>query len=124
MSRARRRGGDGYVYSSDEGRLCPACGRPVANCGCGAARRARRPQAAGPVRVGRQTKGRKGSGVTVITGLPLSAAELSELAGALKRRCGSGGTVRAGTIEIQGDHRDLLVAELTARGWPAKRAGA
>ena len=123
MRRTGRRGGDRYVYSSDQGRLCPACGRAVATCVCGAERRARRPPAAGPVRVGRQTKGRKGSGVTVITGLPLSAAELSDLAGALKRRCGSGGTVRAGSIEIQGDHRDVLVAELTARGWPAKRAG-
>lgn len=123
MSRARRRGGDGFVYSSDQGRLCPACGRPVARCACAGDRRTRRPRAAGPVRVGRQTRGRKGSGVTVITGLPLSAAELSELAGELKRRCGSGGTVRGGTIEIQGDHRDLLVAELAGRGWPAKRAG-
>ena len=123
MSRARRRGGGGFVYSSDEGRLCPSCGRPVARCTCAGDRRTRRSQTAGPVRVGRQTKGRKGSGVTVITGLPLSAAELSELAGDLKRRCGSGGTVRDGTIEIQGDHRDLLVAELGARGWSAKRSG-
>ena len=122
MSRARRRGG-GFVYSSDAGRLCPACGRPVAQCACAGERRARRPSPAGPVRVGRQTKGRKGSGVTVITGLPLSAAEMAELASDLKRRCGSGGTVRDGTIEIQGDHRDLLVAELAARGWPAKRTG-
>ena len=122
MSRARRRG-DGFVYSSDQGRLCPACGRPVARCACAGERRTRRPAPAGPVRVGRQTKGRKGSGVTVITGLPLSAAELSELASDLKRRCGSGGTVRDGTVEIQGDHRDLLVAELAARGWPAKRTG-
>ena len=103
--------------------MCPSCGRPVARCTCAGDRRTRRSQTAGPVRVGRQTKGRKGSGVTVITGLPLSAAELSELAGDLKRRCGSGGTVRDGTIEIQGDHRDLLVAELGARGWPAKRSG-
>ena len=132
MSSSRRRGGDGYVYSSDEGRLCPACERPSAACVCAAERRRRRVQgsavrsragAAGPVRVGRQTKGRKGSGVTVITGLPLSAVELAELGAALKRRCGSGGTVKNGAIEIQGDHRDLLVAELTTRGWPAKRAG-
>lgn len=97
--------------------------RPVAQCACADERRRRRPSSAGPIRVVRQTKGRKGSGVTVITGLPLSAAELSELARALKRRCGSGGTVRDATIEIQGDHRDLLVAELAARGWPAKRSG-
>ena len=123
MRRARRRGSGGYVYSSDEGRLCPDCGRPVAACVCAAERRHRRAPATGPVRVGRQTKGRKGSGVTVITGLPLSVQELAELGAALKRRCGSGGTVKAGTIEIQGDHRDLLVAELGALGWPAKRTG-
>ena len=71
----------------------------------------------------RQTKGRKGTGVTLITGLPLSEAELAELGADLKRRCGSGGTVKAGSIEIQGDHRDLIVAELTARGWQARRTG-
>ena len=71
----------------------------------------------------RQTKGRKGKGVTLITGLPLSEAELAELGADLKRRCGSGGTVKAGSIEIQGDHRDLIVAELTARGWQARRTG-
>ena len=71
----------------------------------------------------RQTKGRKGRGVTVVTGLPLSEAELAELGADLKRRCGSGGTVKAGSIEIQGDHRDLIVAELTARGWQARRTG-
>ena len=71
----------------------------------------------------RQTKGRKGRGVTVVTGLPLSEAELAELGADLKRRCGSGGTVKAGSIEIQGDHRDLIVAELTARGWQTRRIG-
>ncbi len=123
MSRARRRRGDGYVYSSDQGRLCPACGCSVAACACAAEQRRRQVHATGPVRVGRQTRGRKGRGVTVITGLPLSVAELTELGSALKRRCGSGGAVKNGSIEIQGDHRDLLVAELIARGWPAKRAG-
>ena len=71
----------------------------------------------------RQTKGRKGKGVTVVSGLSLSDAELAELGADLKRRCGSGGTVKAGVIEIQGDHRDAIVAELAARGWAAKRAG-
>ena len=69
------------------------------------------------VRIGRQTKGRRGKGVTVITGLPLAAAELAQLATELKKKCGTGGTVKDQTIEIQGDHRDALVAELASRGW-------
>jgi translation initiation factor 1 len=76
-----------------------------------------------PVRVGRETKGRAGKGVTVITGLPLRGDQLEALASQLKRRCGSGGTVKAGTIEIQGDHRDTLVTELTRLGFSAKRSG-
>lgn len=75
------------------------------------------------VRVGRATKGRRGKGVTTITGLPLGAAELSALASELKKKCGSGGTVRDGVIEIQGEHRDFLVEELKRRGYRAKRSG-
>jgi translation initiation factor 1 len=75
------------------------------------------------VRVSRETAGRKGAGVTVITGLPLNGADLSALASELKKRCGSGGTARDGRIEIQGDHRDLLVTELGQRGYRVKRAG-
>ena len=73
--------------------------------------------------MGRETKGRKGKGVTVIRGLPLAPDELASLAKRLKKRCGSGGTVRDGVIEIQGDHRDLLVKELEQLGYRAKRAG-
>jgi translation initiation factor 1 len=75
------------------------------------------------VRVGRETSGRSGKGVSVITGLPLTGDALTTLATQLKKRCGSGGTVRDGVIEIQGDHRDLLVQELTRLGYPAKRSG-
>jgi translation initiation factor 1 len=112
------------VFSTGVGRICPGCRRPAADCVCrtasGAAAGAR---AGAPVRVNRQTQGRAGRGVTVISGLPLTGAELEQLAGELKRRCGSGGTVRDGTIEIQGEHRDTLVAELERRGISAKRAG-
>jgi len=82
-------------------------------------------QTAGParVRVGRQVAGRGGKAVTVITGLPFDAAQLGELAGRLKRLCGAGGAVRGGVIEIQGDHRDRLVAELCKLGLAAKRSG-
>ena len=109
------------VYSTGVGSLCPNCRRPVRECVCpkGA------PGTAKPatVRVGRETQGRAGKGVTTITGLPLSLAEIETLATKLKKRCGSGGTVREGVIEIQGDHRDVIVAELNKMGWPAKRSG-
>jgi translation initiation factor 1 len=75
------------------------------------------------VRVSRQTQGRAGKAVSVISGLPLEEPQLAALAAELKRRCGSGGTVRDGTIEIQGEHRDVLVAELVRRGFKAVRAG-
>ncbi len=81
------------------------------------------PKGDGIVRVARQTKGRKGKGVTLITGVPLTAEELKDLAKTLKQKCGSGGTVKDGVIEIQGDHRDVLVKELSTRGWVVKKSG-
>ncbi|HJS90733.1 MAG TPA: stress response translation initiation inhibitor YciH [Steroidobacteraceae bacterium] len=75
------------------------------------------------VRVGREVAGRGGKGVSVISGLPLAAADLEALASRLKRLCGAGGAVRDGIIEIQGEHRDRLVAELRKLGYDAKRAG-
>ena len=75
------------------------------------------------VRVGRQTSGRSGKAVSVVTGLPLSAAELEALATQLKKLCGAGGAVKDGAIEIQGDHRDRLVQELVKLGYEAKRSG-
>jgi translation initiation factor 1 len=109
------------IYATGLGSLCPNCRRPVRECVCpkGA------PGAAKPssIRVGRETQGRAGKGVTTVSGLPLSIADIEALATKLKKRCGSGGTVRNGIIEIQGDHRDAIVAELTRIGWPAKRSG-
>jgi translation initiation factor 1 len=75
------------------------------------------------VRVGREVAGRAGKGVSVISGLPLAPADLEALASRLKRLCGAGGAVRDGVIEIQGDHRDRLVAELCRLGYEAKRSG-
>jgi translation initiation factor 1 len=101
--------------------LCPNCRRAARECVCpkGA------PGAASvrAVRVGRETKGRAGKGVTTVTGLPLPKSDIEALAAEFKKRCGSGGTVRNGVIEIQGDHRDTIVAELAKLGWPAKRSG-
>jgi len=115
------RRGDRTVYSSESGRLCPHCGRPVARCACRENPRA--PRGDGIVRVRREVKGRRGKTVTTLTGVALPDTELRALAGELKRRCGTGGAAKDGVIEIQGDHRDVLVAELEARGYTVKRAG-
>lgn len=118
----KHRSDSGLVYSTDVGRTCPECRRPVVECRC-RQKAASAPAGDGTVRVGRQTKGRKGKGVTVVTGVPLGQADLEKLARELKKRCGSGGTVRDGVIEIQGEHRDTLVDELGRRGYSVKRSG-
>lgn len=114
-----KRGGLGY--SSDGRGTCPRCRRPVQTCVCH--RAPSKPVGDGRVRVGRATKGRKGKGVTTVTGLPLGPDEVATLGKELRRLCGSGGTVKNGVIEIQGDHRDRLVALLVERGFEAKRSG-
>lgn len=75
------------------------------------------------VRVGREVAGRGGKGVTVITGIVLPESQLQQLATQLKKSCGAGGAIRGATIEIQGDHRDRLVAELSRLGYTPKRSG-
>lgn len=104
------------VYSSETGRVKQDKHKPQT------AQPARQP-ADGTVRLRREVKGRGGGTVIVITGVPLAGDSLKELAGALKRRCGCGGTIKDGIIEIQGDHRDTLLGELQARGYRVKLAG-
>ena len=101
------------VYSTGAGRIHP--GKDPAP--------PRRPRGDGIVRVRREVKGRRGKTVTTIEGVPLPDDGLRSLAGELKRRCGTGGSVKDGVIEIQGDHRDTLIAELQGRGYSVKRAG-
>lgn len=111
----------GIVYTTGLGAICPGCRRPVKDCACRTAQG--QPARDGIVRVSREVAGRKGKGVSVVTGLPLTPGELAALATELKKRCGSGGTAADGRIEIQGDHRDTLLAELERRGYKVRRAG-
>lgn len=113
--------GTRLVYSSEHGRICPGCGKPVATCTCAGPKTSG--SGDGVVRVRRESKGRGGKTVTVVIGVPLAGEALKSLAGELKRRCGTGGTVKEGNIEIQGDHADLILAELRSRGYVVKRAG-
>jgi len=111
----------GLVYSTDSGRICPDCRQPLAQCSChkGPAH----PAGDGIVRVSRQTKGRAGKGVTLVTGVTLDDAGLLALGKQLKTACGSGGTVKEGVIEVQGDHCERVMALLKAQGFTVKRSG-
>ena len=110
------------VYSTEFGKMCPGCGKQSAKCKC-QKKKTNIPKGDGKVRVESSTKGRKGKGVSLISGLPLESAGLKRLAKQLKQKCGTGGTVKNGVIEIQGDHRDFLVKELNELGYKAKKAG-
>ena len=110
------------VYSTETGRTCPECNQPLAECQCRAQANAL-VKGDGVVRVSRESKGRSGKGVTLVTGLPLTSDELKKLAKKLKQICGTGGTVKDGVIEIQGEQRDRLVTELNKLGYKAKKAG-
>jgi len=100
--------------------MCPACRQPVAGCSCKAQAA---PVGDGVVRVSRQTKGRGGKSVTLVKGLALDALALAALGKGLRTACGSGGTVKDGVIEIQGDHCERVLEELGKQGYAAKRAG-
>ncbi len=115
------------VYSTDQGRpgsrTCPQCRQSQADCRCAALQQAQ-PLGDGKVRVSRENKGRGGKTVTLVRGLPLPLAELETLGKQLRSHCGSGGTVKDGVVEVQGDHAERVLAWLQAHGHPgAKRTG-
>jgi translation initiation factor 1 len=102
---------DKLVYSTGVGRIAPAPAKKPT------------PRGDGIVRVRRETGGRGGKTVTAIRGIDVTEDKLKELAAELKRLCGTGGTAKDGAIEIQGDHRDRIVAALRQRGYTVKLAG-
>lgn len=112
----------GLVYSTEGGRMCPSCRRPLAACACAAQSATQRGD--GVVRVSRESKGRGGKTVTLVRGVALAPDALAALGKRLRSACGSGGTVKDGVIEVQGDHADRVVALLQAEGvGNVKRAG-
>ena len=112
--------GAGSVYSTELGRTCPERGKAKGQCTCS---KALMPEGDGIVRIQRETKGRKGKGVTLITGVLLAPAELKKLAKELKQKCGVGGAVKDGVIEIQGDVREQMFDEMKQRGFTVKKSG-
>lgn len=121
MTRNKKSKNSALVYSSEFGKMCPKCDKPFSDCHC--RQEQALPEGDGIVRILRETKGRKGKGVTVIKGIPLDPAALKQLGKGLKTLCGTGGTVKDGVIEIQGDHRDQLIEFLKKDGWRVKCSG-
>lgn len=111
------------VYSTDKGRLCPQCYQALADCRCKKQQASNAKNSDGIVRIQRQTQGRGGKRVCVITGVALPEDQLKDLAKQLKQQCGCGGSVKDGSIEIQGDFRDKLKAALEKSGFKVKLAG-
>ncbi len=111
----------GIVYSTEHGRMCPKCGKPKSKCTC--KKEKPNPKKDGIVRLQLDKKGRKGKAVTLVTGVPLDPDSLAKLTKQLKQKCGAGGTLKAGVIEIQGDHREMLMQELQNLGYTVKRSG-
>lgn len=109
------------VYSTDAGRMCPQCRQAMAACVCKKA--VVRTASSGAVRVSRQTKGRGGKTVTRVEGVSLDDNALMQLGKQLRSACGSGGTVKNGVIEVQGDHCDKVIEALKQQGHAAKRSG-
>lgn len=110
----------GSVYSTATGKTCATCGSAAAKCTC---KTNETIIGDGKVRISLDKKGRKGKGMTLITGLPLTASELKKLAKELKQKSGVGGAVKDGIIEIQGDQRQLMLDEMKTRGYQAKLSG-
>lgn len=114
----------GLVYSTELGDICPSCRQALVRCRCAEQAEQERIAALdGIVRIRRETSGRKGKGVTTVSGLPLPGAELQVLAKTLKKACSTGGSVQDGIVEIQGDHRERIKSELERRGYTVKLAG-
>ena len=111
------------MYSSEHGRLCPRCGAPSGRCRCRRVSGEAPVEGDGIVRVSRTRRGRGGKTVTQIEGLSLAEPDLRSLARDLKRLCGTGGSVKNGMIEIQGDQCDILVVALEERAFTVKRSG-
>ncbi|MBP2673857.1 MAG: translation initiation factor [Deltaproteobacteria bacterium] len=119
--RGKRNDDPVLVYSTDRGLVCPKCRLPVAKCSC--RRESPPPKGDGIVRVRRETRGHGGKTVTAAEGIPLGGEALRELCSDLKRLCGTGGTVKDGVVQIQGDHREKILSELSRRGFTVKAAG-
>ena len=119
------------VYSTESGRICSSCDRALNLCSCknkspkqqdSTAKTANLPND-GVIRLMRDTKGRKGAGATVLHGITAEPVELKKIAKSLKQLCGSGGAIKGGLIEIQGDHREKIKAWLEQKGYTVKLAG-
>ncbi|MEO5377426.1 MAG: translation initiation factor Sui1 [Magnetococcus sp. DMHC-6] len=112
---------DKYLYSTEHGRLCSTCQHLLTDCICGQKRLVSSTD--GVVRIRKESKGRQGKEVTLIQGVTLDPISLRQLGKNLKLMCGSGGTIKEGIIELQGDHVERVMAFLLKQGFVVKRSG-
>ncbi len=113
----------GFIFSTSDGELCSKCSKPINNCICRDLAASSIPEGDGVVKIKRETKGRKGSGVTLLTDICLNKPELKQLAKELKKKCGTGGSIKDGVIELQGDVRELVMTILHKKGFKVKICG-
>ena len=113
------------VYSTESGKICPSCQKSASECTCKKKKSKPKPNIKydGVIRIRREVKGHKGKTVTTVSAFQLADDELKNFAAQLKRKCGTGGSVKDGIIIIQGDHRDTLLSELKKLGYAVKLAG-
>jgi translation initiation factor 1 len=119
-------GNSRLVYSTESGRICPSCGHPIKKCTCKKKKSVKKQSIYpndGIVRIRREVKGRKGKTVTAVFGVSLKDRDLKQFAKQLKRKCGTGGSVKDGVIIIQGDHRETLLNAIKQKGYTVKLAG-
>ena len=109
-----------FVFSTEHGKLCPKCEQPHPDCICIENRKKQVNVSNGPIQISRQSKGRNGKYVTVISGLPINQEELKETASNLKKTCNAGGSIKNNNIEIQGDQRKVVASKLREKGWQFK----
>ncbi|MBF0548397.1 MAG: translation initiation factor Sui1 [Candidatus Riflebacteria bacterium] len=118
----KENGNSKLVYTSEEGRICPDCEKPVDSCIC---KKAKQQQQSGDgiIRIRRETKGRNGKTVTTVSGITGNIEAIKELSAKIKKACGAGGMLKDGIIEIQGDHREFIENFLKKLGYKTKLAG-
>lgn len=111
------------IFSTQTGSFCPKCSKPEKKCICRETKKNKIPKITGDIKVQREKKGRAGKMMTIVYNLPLNENELKKMTTSFKKKFATGGALKSGNIEIQGDHREAIYAHLIEQGYKAKKSG-